>query len=716
MLANPAGSDKKARENWNRYEYARLRGHTTYTRTARRNEEMYLGGGLQWRQEDLAALSEENRPAYEVNETKIAVDSAIGYQINNRLDISFSPRGGTADDKSAEILNRVVMQVADNIKLQWKETEVFGDGLIQQRGYYDIRLAFDDAMTGEVGLEVLDPMDVLPDPDAKSYDPDKWNDVLVTRWLTYDDIEQAYGKKARKAVERREVSEDDWGEHEDDSEDRAKFGREAITGGYADHVLDRPNEKISRVRVIDRQRWVYAMTRVAVTQEGDVRDIEALQPDAVMRLEADGAIITKRMQRRVRWTVSTYDQLLHDDWSPYPWFTVVPYFPYFRRGQTRGMVDNAIGPQEIVNKAISQYIHALNSTANSGWLIEENSLSQMDREDLEHHGAETGLILEYKKGSTKPEKIQPNQVPTGIDRIIDRAFQALKDVTVPDAMRGLDGGEKSGVAIQSRQFAAQQSLAVALDNLARTRNMIARRILWLVQHFYDEQRVFRITETRPDTGKQESFDLPVNVPDPITGDVVNDLTVGEYDVVISEQPLHVTFENSQYEQAIEMRREGVALPDSAIINASMLTNKEEILQQMQGDQKPDPMSEAEVKLKMAQAAKADADAARAKADTRRLGQESVNKGVEAQYSAIQTAQTIAMLPETAPLADSLLKSAGFVDADAAPIVPNAPPGIAQQETPQQDDVIPESTNPLTPANPGVGRLDGYEGGEQDPPI
>lgn len=743
-MAEPSDSETNeesriARETWARYESARLRGHTDYQRTAKRNEEIYLGGGLQWTPEDRAILDDEGRPAYEVNVVKVAVDAAIGYQINNRLDIAFAPRGGEADDKTAEILNRVVMQIADNINLDWAETQVFSDGMIEQRGFFDVRLEFDENMQGEANVRALDPLDVIPDPDGKDYDPDTWYDVTTTAWLTLDEIEQGYGNAARRRIERNgDPGEDDFGENEMDGVPRSKFGYEAY-GEYSDHILDRPSEGPTRVRVIERQRRVYTMVRVAVTAEGDVRDIEEMESAEVEELRQSGAIITRRMKHRIRWTVCTADTVLHDDWSPYPWFTIVPYFPYFRRGQTRGLVDNAISPQEIINKAISQYIHVANSSANSGWTVEEGSLKNMSTDELQVHGSSTGLVIEYKQGRQAPEKITPNQVPNGIDRIIDRAFDALKEVTVPDAMRGLDNEtQDSGVAIQSRQFAAQQQLAVALDNLARTRNLVARRLLWIIQNFYDEERVFRITETRPSTGKEVSYDLPVNVQNPITGNVVNDLTVGKYDVVISEQPMQVTFGNSQFEQALKMREMGVRIPDAALIRTSMLTNKTELLEQMQQQaENADPVSEAEAKLKLAQAAKAEADAAKAKAETRKSENEAVGSSVEAQYSAIQTAQTIAQLPQTAPLADSILKSAGFEDQDAAPIVPSyqgqparSVPGKyvvatdGQGEGMQGDtngdgvinggDIagVPENTNPLTPTNPDRGMNAGIEGGDE----
>jgi hypothetical protein len=79
-----------------------------------------------------------------------------------------------------------------------------------------------------------------------------------------------------------------------------------------------------------------------------------------------GLHIIKKLVRRIRWTVTADNVVLHDDWSPYKHFTIVPYFPYFRRGVTIGLVENLIDPQELLNKSESQNLHIVNTTANSG--------------------------------------------------------------------------------------------------------------------------------------------------------------------------------------------------------------------------------------------------------------------------------------------------------------------------------------------------------------
>lgn len=90
-----------------------------------------------------------------------------------------------------------------------------------------------------------------------------------------------------------------------------------------------------------------------------------------------------------------------------------------------------------------------------------------------------------------------------------------------------------------------------------------------------------------------------------------------------------------------------------------------------------------------------------KAETQKIRNDAVGSSVEAMYSATQAGAEIAVMPNVAPLADTLLRSAGFVDQDAAPILPLNVPPMAVPEQPQ-------NTHPMFPANPDVGMKAGIE--------
>jgi hypothetical protein len=714
-----------ARQNWRRYRYVKSRGHQNYLAEARRNENYYLGGGLQWPAEIKQYMEEvEGRPASECNEIMGAVNSAVGYQIANRMDVQFIPSSSDALDTTAKVLSMVTKQIFESAHYKWHETQLFTDGLVQQRGYLDIRIDMNDNLQGELVFDTLDPMDVIPDPDAKSYDPKDWLDVTVTRWLTKNEAMERYGHDIKAKLDALSLPrEGDFGDGDaDDGIWRSRFGDPRTTS--AEFSPDLSDDSDMRYRFIDRQHHRYDFAWVAVYPTGEIRSIENITEDELSALRAQpGVQLTKRRIKRVRWTVSAgQDVLILDVWSPWKTFSIVPYFPYFRRGRTRGLVDNAISPQDTLNKGISQSIAITNGVSNSGMMVEQNSLTNMSTADLEAKGAQNGLILEYKEGATKPEKIEPNQVPAGIVQIIQLASQNIKATTgINEALTGQgQQQDMSGVAIQSRQFMAQQQLALPLDNLSRSRYMVAEKSLEFIQKFMIDERVIR---SAPKDPSQSAMSITVNKVQP-DGSILHDLTVGTYDVVVTDQPMQITFDNSQFEQ-IKAFREifGFNVPPSVALRYSNLPDKAEIgplLDQANGGQS-DPVKDAEAKLKDSQAGLADANAALTKAKT-------VQTLATAIYSGTQAAAQAAAIPHLAPVADEILAAAGFesasggqpIPADAGPPSGLAEPPLSPGQVPGKTTMpgdppaslarLPHNTDPLTPAHPDRGVDAGIEGG------
>lgn len=674
-----------ARLNWERYEYGKTVGHDAYIATARRNEDFYLGGGLQWSETDRQTMEAEKRPMIELNHIMPAVHTALGMQLHSRVDIAFQPRGEGADEKTAEVMSKVVMQVSDQIEYHWKESLQFEDGVIEQRGFLDFRVSFENNFQGEIVCEVLDPLDVQPDPDAKSYDPAGWTDVTVINWLTYDEIVGRYGEdKARELGQEADAYFDT-----DQYMDRPHFGDDADGEGmYQGWVEEEERTRTRRYMVLDRQYWRRNLEDVIVYYTGEVKPVAGMTDNQIARALENG-VRSRLNVKRVRWTVTCGRTVLFDAWSPYRTFTIIPYFPIFRRGRTRGMVDNLRSPQELENKSITNTLEIQNTVSNSGYDVEEGSLANMEPEDLERYGNRNGLVIVYKKGSTKPEKRRPSDPPRGAELLTDRAEFAIKTISgMSDALQGQKGPEVSGVAIQSKQYQGEMQMGRPFDNLALTRRMAARKMLELVQGFYTEERVIRIVD--PVTNKLQE-EIVINQVDE-TGGILNDVTIGRYDVVVSDTPTHATFEQNQFDQLVTLKDKGVPVPSRHLLLASTVAKKHEIAEEMaqieaaQGNSELEEATaeekRASAELKRAQARKADNDA--------------TNSAVDAQYSAIQTAGVIEQTPATAGLADRLLRSAGYVDHDQPPIVPEYSGG----PTPAAgiDYGAPgENTNPTTPA-------------------
>lgn len=119
------------------------------------------------------------------------------------------------------------------------------------------------------------------------------------------------------------------------------------------------NEVRRKLRVIERQyRKLDNQLHFVDIETGDMRPVpESWDRNRIADViaKAGGTLnTTKKVVKRIRWTTSADNLILNDEWSPYKHFTLVPYFPYFHYGRTIGLVENLIGPQEILNKVSSQ--------------------------------------------------------------------------------------------------------------------------------------------------------------------------------------------------------------------------------------------------------------------------------------------------------------------------------------------------------------------------
>lgn len=597
---------EKASANYNAYLRLRDNGHSDWVVRANRQTAFYLG--RQWCDEDIKKLDEEGRPAITVNAILSTVNTLIGEMVQNQGDIQFKPlRGGT--EERAQRLNAIFQHVSHENQLQHVEQMLYSDGIIEDRGFLDVRMDYTTSVLGDINIGLEDATQVLIDNLATNRDPKTWSEVIVTRWLTLDEIEVTYGADKRESISK---SVDVLGSIGEDSIEKIEDRRYGDTDGeYSSHSDD--FVLVNRVRVIERQYYKLTKAKCLVDPiTGDIRDIpDHFEEDRIQAMIAQyGYILTEMPRRKVYMTTTADRALLFDGWSPYRSFTVIPFFPYFRRGQPLGVVANLLSVQELLNKTTSQELHIVNSTANSGWIVEENSLSNMTEDELAENGSKTGIVLVYRRGAANiPQKIQPNTMPTGIDRISMKASSSIREISgVNAAMAGaVNASSVSGVAVREQTQRGQIQAVVPDEALKWTRHQLALKVLELIQDFYTEGRIVYVTDPLdPKKGRQP---VMINEMDE-TGAVPHDVTVGRYDVVVGSMPSRDTADEIEFAQLLQMRSEGIQIPDHFIINRSNLANRAELatfIMDLQGfgeitpEQQQQQQMEMELQQQMAEA-------------------------------------------------------------------------------------------------------------------
>tara|TARA_B110000116_G_scaffold127809_1_gene110792 strand:+ start:959 stop:3091 length:2133 start_codon:yes stop_codon:yes gene_type:complete len=552
-------------------------GHKEFLDLKEKCNNFYIGD--QWDAETIQKLKGEGRPHLTINQILPTVNVVLGEQIGRRVDIQFKPRRDATND-AALALTKLTLAITQANQYHWLESQMFADGLIEERGYVDARMNFDKNIQGDIEITAVDGGDIIPDPSASSYDPKDWREFYRYRWLSLDEIEETYGEEHRKKLEAVISMEQGFGE---DSIRRVRttFGdpEEASADSTTNYYNDEESKNFTqKVRIIERQFYKPVKVFCLVDPTTGVLrhlPLDTKKEEAETLAAKFGASVYRKTTDKVRWRITADRFVIHDEWSPYQTFTIIPYFAYFRRGRPFGMVRNLLSPQEQLNKLTSQELHIVNTTANSGYVVEKGTLHGMTTDELRTSGSKSGVVIEVNPGKMGGlDKIKPNTIPTGIDRMSLKSADNIKSISgISDALLGSESAEVSGVALDSKERRGQVQIQVPIDNLSRTRHILARKVLELVQDFYTDERIIYITnEVEPG---QPTEEVVINQ-EQEDGSIINDVSNGDYDIVISSLPARDNFRDSQFAEALNLRNVGVEIPDYRVIQYSNLAHKDEI--------------------------------------------------------------------------------------------------------------------------------------------
>jgi hypothetical protein len=188
----------------------------------------------------------------------------------------------------------------------------------------------------------------------------------------------------------------------------------------------------------------------------------------------------------------------------YPAWRKYPFIPYYARFSTaplsgddahllvQGIVTPTKNAQEIHNKARTLELLHLNSSTNSGWLLEEDTW--VDPTAVKTFGASPGASLEYKKGSPKPDRIFPQPLSSAHAQISEMAAESIKaELGInADLLAVQEGSSQSGRAIALRQRQGLLMVQELFDNLSRSRTIAGKFLLSQMGKMYDTETAKRI--------------------------------------------------------------------------------------------------------------------------------------------------------------------------------------------------------------------------------
>ena len=547
-------------------------------------EDFDFVAGKQWRDEDKRALDQQGRPSITINKIKPLINVLSGYQRLNRYDIDFQPRGSD-DQPLCEVRKGVTKYIMDRCDYEYHESQAFTDGAICGLGWLEVRYKWDQELgDGEAEIVREDPFAIYVDPESRKPDFSDAKYIIRAKWVDKEELKLVFPEHADEIDRQQRIYDVD--------EDKDEYmGVEPLW--Y--------KKKQQKLRLVEC--WYKTKEKETFYTLNNGQQIT--KADVSVDLFLNGMVESARTVpvNKVK-VCSFFDNVeLEDIDSPYKHgeFPFVPFvaYNYAEGDMPAGIVRDLKDPQREINKRRSQTLHILNTTSNSGWLVEDGALTPDQERQLRMNGAKPGMIQHVPPNALsggKIRRLEPVNPPVALMEAEQQAQQDLPAISgINEALMGTDvASSASGRAIQLKQKQAITHIAPLFDNLRRAKKRIAY-LLWgrrghpgIIPQYYTEPKVYRIE------GKNGFEFMPVNQPvqqvDPLHGVIqttLNDLSQGEFDIVIADTNASTTQREAQMWGLVDaVSKLGVPgdMVFDIILELSDLPQKEEIKKRWQEKQ------------------------------------------------------------------------------------------------------------------------------------
>lgn len=487
-----------------------------------------FAAGEQWDAADRRMREQvEQRPCLTINKLPAFIHQVVNEQRQNRPSIKVHPVDSGADVETAEVIEGAIKYIEYNSNADAAYDTAVQHATIGGFGYFRLGTDYCDEESFDQDIKlyrVQNPFSVYIDPFAVEADASDMMFAFVTELVPRAEFKQQYP-------------------------DAQAASADSLSVGMGDTSVVWMSD--DSVRVAEYYR--IATKKATLCRLNTGQDIFK---DELPNPLPEGITIDKTRsseKRTVEWFKITGADVLERTVIPCKW---IPVFPVWGdecivdgRIRRNGMVRWAKDPQRMYNfwmtsateevalRPKTPFIGAVGQfdTAKKAWQnANKRSYSFIEYDPIDVNGTL----------APPPARQQMADVPTGVLAMAMHANDNIKATTgIFDASLGAHGNETSGRAILARQKEGDVSNMHFADNLARAIRHAGRCILSMIPSVYDTQRIMRIL------GPDQKMDtVPVNAPN-VNAEpdesgaiktVLNDLTVGKYDVTISTGPSYTT--------------------------------------------------------------------------------------------------------------------------------------------------------------------------------
>jgi hypothetical protein len=493
-------------------------------------DDLKFSSGDQWPIEVQNSRHLEARPCLTINKLDAYVRQIVNQMRQGRPRMRAHSMNSEANAKVADVITGIFKHI---------EVNSDADTAYDTAGEYAVRIGWgywrvitdyvrEDSFDQEIYIRPIDnPFSVYFDPNSIQPDGSDAEKVLITTLMSKNDFKIQYPG----------------------ADDGGDFNQRG-TGDFDPDWVQKEDIRVAEYFYVERKK-----TKLLLLSDGTkVYKDEAPSPEI---LAAAGIMVVgerETMRKQIKWCKLTGLEILEErDWSG----RYIPVVPVYGQQLTvedkrkkYGLVRNAKDAQRMYNYWQTSLTESIALAPKAKWLLAEGQ-----DEGHENEWAQANIksmpVLRYKqtdingKEAPAPQRLQPEPPPAGVIAAamsIDKDLQSVVGIFDPSQ---LPQGNMSGKAIRGQQMQQDMTNFHYYDNLVRSMKHTGRIILDLIPKIYDRERVLRIIGY---DGQPEMVTLNQRTQDEMGVEkVLNDVTVGEYDVYMDTGPGY----QSKRQEAVE---------------------------------------------------------------------------------------------------------------------------------------------------------------------
>ena len=511
-------------------QFLRLCNDSDSNNRAEALDDVRFAAGDQWPVDVQNSRVLEARPCLTINKLDAYVRQICNQQRQQRPRIKVHGMNNESDAKVAEIITGITRHIENQSDADQAYDHAFEYCVKMGWGYWRVTTDYikDDSFDQEIYIKRIEnPFSVYFDPNSVQPDGSDAEKCLVTTVVS-------------KAVFRKMYP---------DADDVQGFSSRG-TGDTESEWVTKEDIRIAEYFYTEREKAMIIQLSDGTTGYSDE------MPSKEVLAAAGITVIDKRdtWRKKIKWCKLTAMQILEEgEWAG-KYIPIVPVYGQEVRVDDKhkkfGLVRMAKDPQRMYNYWATALTETVALAPKAKWLLAEGQ-----DEGHENEWAMANIkampVLRYKQTDTEgrqaptPVRLQPEPPPAGVMSALQGMNQDLMAVVGIFDPGQLPQGQQSGKALQGQQQQADMTNFHYYDNLTRSIRHTGRIILDLIPKIYDRQRVMRIIG---DDGKPEMVTINEQGQDEQgVSKVLNDVTVGEYDVVMETGPGY----NSKRQEAVD---------------------------------------------------------------------------------------------------------------------------------------------------------------------